>query len=69
MTSASALNLYCGYPRVLGKTAKRSPRSQIALDMGTMFHEAVERWANDNAMPEVDNPEVQGWLALLLRVI
>lgn len=66
MTSASALNLNCGYPRLLNRTVAKSARSQAACDLGTMFHAAVEAWKQGgwNAI-EVQNDEVRGWLELL----
>lgn len=72
MISASALKRGCGYPRVLSKveptTAKdreARARRDAAADKGTMFHAAVELWAAGGQLPQVHDPEVQGWLELL----
>lgn len=69
MTSASALNLHCGYPRQLNRTVTKSARSQAACDKGTAFHSAVELWAKTGDLAAVCagllDDEVRGWLELL----
>lgn len=65
MWSASALKAHCAHPNVLGKTRTPSPRSQAAMDKGTLFHSAVELWARTGRVPDVMDLEVQGWLELL----
>ncbi len=72
MITASALKRNCGYPRALSKlaptTAKERDaraRRDAAADKGTLFHQAIELWAQGWDLPQVDDGEVQGWLDLL----
>lgn len=61
--SASALKHNCAYPNLLKTTP--TPDQQAAMDRGTAFHAAVERWQQTGAVPEVDDLEMQGWIDLL----
>ncbi len=70
--SSDHLKRNCGYPRLLGKiaptTAKERDaraRRDAAGEKGTIFHAAVELWSSGGALPQVHDPEVQGWLDLL----
>lgn len=65
MWSASALKRHCAYPNVLGLTKVRKPSSQLAMDKGTEFHAAVERWVKTGQLPPVEDLEIQGWIDLL----
>lgn len=72
MITASALRLYCGYPRALEKvaptTAKErdaAARKQAGADKGTMFHEAIQAWQNLGELQMVADLEVWGWLQTL----
>jgi PD-(D/E)XK nuclease superfamily protein len=69
VTSASALQRHCGYPRVLSKIAPKTAKQQAALDKGTAFHSAVELWAKTGDLAGVLagllDDEVRGWVELL----
>jgi hypothetical protein len=73
LITASALKRNCAYPGVLSKiaptTAKERDaraRRDAAGGLGTMFHAAIEAWAQAGwDAIEVVDPEVRGWLELL----
>lgn len=69
MTSASALQRHCGYPRALSKITTKTAKQQVALDKGTAFHSAIELWAKTGDLAAVLagllDDEVRGWVELL----
>jgi len=63
--SASSLVRHCAHRNVLSKLRPRPARTVAAADRGTLFHAAVERWIRSGEVPQVEDPEVQGWLDML----
>jgi hypothetical protein len=72
--SASALKRFCAYPEVLDKappkTAAEKTRAanrDASAVRGTIFHKAIEDWANSRTgqVSRVEDPEIQGWVDLL----
>jgi hypothetical protein len=60
--SASALKRNCAYPVILGKDRVVPPDQQRAMDRGTEFHAAIERWQREDRIPVVEDLEIQGWI-------
>lgn len=65
IVSASSLVRGCGYVRVLKRERKPTADQQAAMDRGTVFHQAVETWADARELPVLADLEMQGWLDLL----
>lgn len=67
MISASSLLRDCGYPRELSRIFPPSQALKDGAAKGTLFHDAVKRWAADRVLPETENEEVNGWLGVLAQ--
>jgi hypothetical protein len=63
--SASALKRHCAYPNLLRKEPTDNQR--IAMDRGTEFHAAIEKWQHDGCVPDLEDLEIQGWVDLLCQ--
>lgn len=63
--SASALKRHCAYPNLLKSTPTAD--QQRAMDRGTAFHAAIERWKAEERIPVLDDFEIQGWIDLLAQ--
>ena len=63
--SASALKRHCAWPNLI----KQAPTAdqQRAMDRGTEFHAAIERWQAEGRIPVLDDLEIQGWIDLLAQ--
>lgn len=65
MITASALARHCAYAKILGAQRTRTPEQQTAIDRGTEFHAAIERWIVEGELPTVTDLEIMGWVDLL----
>jgi len=63
--SASALKRHCAYPNLL-KTEPTADQ-QRAMDRGTEFHAAIERWKAKEQIPVLADLEIQGWIDVLAQ--
>jgi hypothetical protein len=65
LVTGSSLTAPCGHVRALRKLRKPTADQQAAMDRGTVFHQAVERWARTRELPVLPDLELQGWIDLL----